>query len=83
MPKREFTSFDVAVTVHELNKALVDSRVNNIYQLDPKTLILKLHKTDQPPLRLVMEAGRRLHLTSYVSEKPQVPPAFCMALRKY
>jgi predicted ribosome quality control (RQC) complex YloA/Tae2 family protein len=81
--KKEFTSFDVAIAVHELKEAIVDSRVNNVYQLDPKTLILKLHKTDQPPLRLVMEAGRRLHLTSYVSEKPQVPPAFCMALRKY
>jgi predicted ribosome quality control (RQC) complex YloA/Tae2 family protein len=30
-----------------------------------------------------LEAGRRLHLTSYAAEKPQVPPAFCMALRKY
>jgi predicted ribosome quality control (RQC) complex YloA/Tae2 family protein len=81
--KKEFTSFDVAAAVHELRGALVDSRVNNVYQLDPKTVILKLHKTDQPPLRLVMEAGRRLHLTSYVSEKPQIPPAFCMALRKH
>ncbi len=83
MPKKEFTSFDVAVAVHELKEAILDARVNNIYQLDPKTLIMKMHKTDQPPLRLVMEAGRRLHLTSYVSEKPQVPPAFCMALRKH
>jgi predicted ribosome quality control (RQC) complex YloA/Tae2 family protein len=83
VPKKEFTSFDVAIAVHELKEAIVDSRVNNVYQLDPKTLILKMHKTDQPPLRLVIEAGRRLHLTSYVSEKPQVPPAFCMALRKY
>jgi predicted ribosome quality control (RQC) complex YloA/Tae2 family protein len=30
-----------------------------------------------------MEAGRRLHLTAYVLEKPLVPPAFCMALRKH
>ena len=30
-----------------------------------------------------MEAGRRLHLTSYALEKPLVPPVFCMALRKY
>lgn len=69
--------------MHELREALVDSRVNNVYQLDAKTLLLKLHKTDAPPLRLVMEAGRRLHLTAYALEKPLVPPAFCMALRKY
>jgi len=32
---------------------------------------------------LILGAGRRLHLTSYVMEKPAVPPPFCMALRKY
>ncbi|NLE05985.1 MAG: fibronectin-binding domain-containing protein [Crenarchaeota archaeon] len=32
---------------------------------------------------LVLEAGRRIHLTSYSLEKPKEPPAFCMTLRKY
>jgi predicted ribosome quality control (RQC) complex YloA/Tae2 family protein len=81
--KKEFTSFDVAVIVHELKEAIANSRVNNIYQFDAKTLLLKLHKMDNPPLRLVMEAGRRLHLTAYALENPHVPPAFCMALRKH
>ena len=81
--KKEFTSFDIAVAVHELNEAVIHSRVNNIYQLNEKTVILKLHKTDQPPLRLVMEAGRRLHLTTYALKPPKTPPAFCMALRKH
>jgi predicted ribosome quality control (RQC) complex YloA/Tae2 family protein len=81
--KKEFTSFDVAVAVHELKEAVANSRVNNIYQLNKKTVILKLHKTDKPPLRLVMEAGRRLHLTTYALKPPKTPPAFCMALRKH
>jgi predicted ribosome quality control (RQC) complex YloA/Tae2 family protein len=83
LPRKEFTSFDIAVIIRELKKLVVNSRVNNVYQLDIKSLILKLHKTDEPPLRLVMEAGRRLHLSSYSQETPRVPPAFCMALRKY
>jgi predicted ribosome quality control (RQC) complex YloA/Tae2 family protein len=81
--KKEFTSFDVAAVVRELALGIVDSRVNNVYQLDERTLLLKLHKPDKPELRLVVEAGRCLHLTSYVLEKPLMPPAFCMALRKY
>jgi predicted ribosome quality control (RQC) complex YloA/Tae2 family protein len=81
--KKEFTSFDVAAVVLELQECIIDSRVNSVYQLDGKTLLLKLHKPDKPELRLVLEAGRRLHLTSYVLEKPLTPPAFCMALRKY
>jgi predicted ribosome quality control (RQC) complex YloA/Tae2 family protein len=30
-----------------------------------------------------MEAGKRLHLTTYALKNPRVPPAFCMALRKH
>jgi predicted ribosome quality control (RQC) complex YloA/Tae2 family protein len=81
--KKELTSFDVAAVVLELQECIIDSRVNSVYQLDGKTLLLKLHKPDKPELRLVLESGRRLHLTSYVLEKPLTPPAFCMALRKY
>jgi predicted ribosome quality control (RQC) complex YloA/Tae2 family protein len=67
----------------ELKPTIADSRVNNIYQLGDKTLIFKLHKVDQPPLRLVVEAGRRLHLTVYAQESPAEPPPFCMMLRRY
>lgn len=81
--KKEFTSFDIAAATKELQPAISDSRVNNIYQLDEKTLVFKLHKTDLPPIRLVVEAGRRLHSTVYAPESPSEPPAFCMSLRKY
>ena len=81
--KKEFSSFDIAAAIKELKTTLAESRVNNIYQLNEKTVVFKLHKTDMPPIRLVVEAGRRLHVTSYAEENPAEPPAFCMALRKY
>jgi predicted ribosome quality control (RQC) complex YloA/Tae2 family protein len=81
--KKEFTSFDIAAAINELKPVISDSRVNNIYQLDEKTLVFKLHKRDAPPIRLVVEAGRRLHSTVYAPESPTAPPAFCMSLRKY
>jgi predicted ribosome quality control (RQC) complex YloA/Tae2 family protein len=83
LPKKDFSNFDIAIIVHELQTAVTDSRINNIYQLNEKTLQLKLHKADQPPLLLTLETGKRLHLTVYSLEKPSMPPAFCMALRKY
>lgn len=83
MPKKEFTSFDVAAAVKELKGFILDSRVNNIYQFDPKTVLFKLHKTNMPPIRLVIEAGRRLHSTAYAEESPAEPPPFCMMLRQY
>ena len=81
--KKEFTSFDIAATTKELKPIIADSRVNNIYQFDDKTLIFKLHKTDKPPIRLVLEAGKRIHATVYADENPAQPPPFCMTLRKY
>ena len=83
MRKKEFTSFDIAAVISELKGLIAESRVNNIYQLDEKTLIFKLHKINLPPIRLVVEAGRRLHSTVYAQESPATPPAFCMSLRKH
>ena len=83
LPKNEFTSFDVAAAVKELKELVISSRVNNIHQFDQKTLVFKLHKTNMPPVRLVVEAGRRIHSTVYAEESPAEPPAFCMTLRHY
>jgi len=81
--KKQFTSFDVNAVVRELSEAVLDSRVSNVYQLSSKTLLFKLRKADKPVFWLILDAGRRLHLTSYTVKKPKVPPSFCMALRKY
>jgi predicted ribosome quality control (RQC) complex YloA/Tae2 family protein len=83
LTKKDFTSFDLHAVVHEIRDKLANSRVNNVYQLDAKTLLLKLHKANGPPMRLVLEAGRRMHLTAYSLEKPHEPPPFAMAMRKY
>jgi predicted ribosome quality control (RQC) complex YloA/Tae2 family protein len=83
LPKNEFTSFDVAAVVKELKALVLDSRVNNIYQFDQKTIVFKLHKSNVPPIRLVVESGRRIHSTVYAEESPAEPPAFCMMLRHY
>ncbi len=77
------TSFDIALIASELNQLITGARVDNIYQLNPVTLLLKLRQSGQPPHHLLIEAGKRAHLTSYALEKPRRPPAFCMALRKH
>jgi predicted ribosome quality control (RQC) complex YloA/Tae2 family protein len=81
--KKEFTSFDVAAAVKELKESVLDSRVNNIYQFDQKTIVFKLHKTSLSSIRVAIEAGRRIHSTVYAEESPAEPPAFCMMLRQY
>ena len=57
--------------------------IDNIYQINFSTLIFKLNKPNSIPKELVIEFGRRIHLTKYSTEKPFKPPQFCTLLRKY
>jgi predicted ribosome quality control (RQC) complex YloA/Tae2 family protein len=83
MLKEVMTSFDVAAATHEINQQATGAHVAKIYQIGTKTLLLRLRKPDQPRLQLLIEAGKRLHLTSYAHETPTRPSGFCMSLRKY
>ena len=77
------TSFDIAALTPELDRTIKGARIDNIYQINPTTLLLKLRQPSQPSLHLLIGSGKRLHLTSYALEKPKRPTAFCMALRKH
>ena len=77
------SSFDIAAVVRELGPSISGMRIDNVYQLDPKTLLFRLRGPGKEPSNLIVEAGVRIHLTSYSLEKPKRPPAFSMALRKY
>jgi len=66
----------VAAVIVELSK-IVDmgnARINNIYQIDPKTIVLKIKNPGMQAINLLVEAGKRMHLTSYQIEKPLKPP---------
>jgi len=81
--KEEITSFDLAAVISELSKIIEGSRIGKIYQINHKILLLKLRSPKGESHHLLIEAGKRIHLTSYDFEKPKEPPSFCMALRKY
>jgi predicted ribosome quality control (RQC) complex YloA/Tae2 family protein len=83
MLKEVMTSFDVAAVTHEINKLAKGAHVAKIYQIGTQTLLLRLRRPKHPRLQLLIEAGKRLHLTSYKHETPKTPSAFCMSLRKY
>jgi len=81
--KEGMSSFDIAVISVRLDHLMKEARVDNVYQINPKTLLLKIRGRDQPTLDLLIEAGKRIHLTWYSFPKPQRPTSFCMALRKH
>lgn len=65
--------------------SVIGSRLQNIYDINSKTFLLKLNPKEQDSkLKLVVESGTRLHSTSYDFESANVQPSFfAMKLRKY
>lgn len=81
--KASLTAFDIAILAGELDSELSGYYIDNIYQVNPFTLLLRLNKPGEPSKQLVLQSGRRVHLTGYELKKPKTPSAFCSALRKY
>jgi len=79
--KDGMSAIDISAIVYELNQQLIGGWVNNIYQLNSNIFLFKIRTTKT--LELLIEPGKRIHLTKYLREKPTKPPTFCMALRKY
>ena len=73
---------DVRACVAEIRR-LLPLWVNKIYSFDGKTLSFRLNGEEHAKHQLLIEAGRRIHLTSHVLSPPKIPPQFAMLLRKY
>lgn len=80
--KTELSSFDVLALVKEL-QILNGARINKVYQLSAQELKVQLNIKGFGRGELVIEAGRRAHLTQFPKPSPEQPSGFAMALRKY
>ncbi|RLF20491.1 MAG: hypothetical protein DRN15_06140 [Thermoprotei archaeon] len=79
--KEKMSLLDLVAVVGELKEEIVGGLISNIYQIG-NVIIFKLH-TKRGRTDLLVEVGKRIHLTTHEFEKPRTPPAFCMALRKH
>lgn len=73
---------DVAAIVTELQE-LVGARLVKAYQPGKEEIRLKLHQKEIGSLDLIIEAGRRIHLTKYKRPSPRMPSNFSMYIRKH
>lgn len=78
--KKVMSSFDISAIVAELRGFLIGKYVDNIYQLNDETFLLKFRPEN---ISLIVEVGRRIHLTNYSITVPETPSQFCMVLRKH
>lgn len=80
--KLRFNSFDIVCGVAELQN-LVGLRVNQIYDIDNKTYLIRLQGGGEAKKVLLLESGIRFHTTSFEWPKNMAPSGFSMKLRKH
>lgn len=77
--KARFTSLDVNAVTSELESDIVGSHLQNVYDMNSRTYLLKFTKN-----RVLIESGVRIHSTKFDRENPNVlPSAFTAKLRKH
>ncbi|XP_061394100.1 ribosome quality control complex subunit NEMF homolog [Musca vetustissima] len=80
--KLRFNSFDIVCGVTEL-QSLVGLRVNQIYDIDNKTFLIRFQGGGETKKVLLLESGIRFHTTSFEWPKNMAPSGFSMKLRKH
>lgn len=80
---KSMSNVDIHTIIKELNKELVDARIDKAYQPANDTIRIKIRKAGEGRKDLVIQAGVRIHLTDYPQPNPTIPPNFPMLLRKH
>ncbi len=80
--KEAMSNIDIRLILDELGESLAGSFIKNIYQYGD-VFVLKLYRPGGGTSQLLIEPGRRFHITEYKRVAPRVPSKFCSVLRKY
>ncbi len=80
--KSELASMEVGVVVNEL-EGLVGAKIDKIYQLKDKDVVLQLHKPNVGKLKVRITPPRAVFLTEQQLEYPEKPMNLCLQLRKH
>lgn len=80
--KGRFNTVDIRAAIAEINASCVGMRVNNIYDIDNKTYLIRLQKPECKSV-LLIESGIRIHSTEFDWPKNIMPSGFAMKCRKH
>ncbi|KAJ8394233.1 hypothetical protein AAFF_G00048160 [Aldrovandia affinis] len=80
--KGRFNTVDIRAVIAEINANYLGMRVNNVYDIDNKTYLIRLQKPDTKAV-LLLESGIRIHSTEFEWPKNMMPSGFAMKCRKH
>nr|XP_019953624.1 PREDICTED: nuclear export mediator factor NEMF isoform X1 [Paralichthys olivaceus] len=80
--KTRFTTVDIRAVIAEINTNYIGMRVNNVYDIDNKTYLIRLQKPESKAV-LLIESGTRIHSTDFEWPKNMMPSGFAMKCRKH
>ncbi|MEZ5335969.1 MAG: ribosome rescue protein RqcH [Methanolobus sp.] len=84
--KKEMTSADVAALAYELSSgdtSIIDAKIAKIYQPTADEIRINLFVYNKGRDNLVIEAGKRAHMSQHLRPSPKLPQSFPMMLRKH
>eukprot|EP01071_Lankesteria_metandrocarpae_P004068 Lankesteria_metandrocarpae@DN3350_c0_g1_i1.p1 len=83
MPKTRLSALDLRAMVSCLKREVVGLRLANVYDIHSrKVYVLKFAKWDVKH-HVLLESGKRLHITEWQRDKSDLPSAFTMKLRRH
>jgi predicted ribosome quality control (RQC) complex YloA/Tae2 family protein len=80
--KETMSNVDIRLILPELQSAAEGAFIKNVYQYSD-VFVLKLYQPAGGTTQLLIQPGKRIHLTEFRRAAPRVPPKFCSVLRKY
>ncbi|KAK2574955.1 hypothetical protein KPH14_008718 [Odynerus spinipes] len=79
--KTRFNTYDLVCSITELQR-LIGMRVNQIYDVDHRTYLIRLQRSEEKCV-LLLESGNRMHTTAFEWPKNAAPSSFSMKMRKH
>ena len=73
--KEAMSNIDIRLILDELGESLAGSFIKNIYQYGD-VFVLKLYRPGGGTSQLLIEPGRRFHITEYKRVAPRLPSKF-------
>lgn len=80
--KKELSTIELRILVNELNKKVVKSKIDRVYQLDKKNFVIQLYQKDKGKILLRL-SQKFIWLAKEKPEIPETISGFCALLRKY